>query len=96
MPKTKTEKKEWSGMPTSNADLKKIKTAIDSTHEIFVALEQEKGNLTDIFNELHEEFGIPRRIFNNLAKFAYFGNADVAFGKNEELKEAWDTLEKVE
>lgn len=94
-PKKNPNKVKWTGFPISEADRKTIKTAIDQTHPIMVAIETEKGSLKDIYDEMNEKFGMPRRVFNFLVKCAYYGNQDVTFEKNEELKEAWESYENV-
>ena len=87
---------EWSGMPSSESSLKEIKTAIAQTHECFKTIDNERENLTDIFSDLHAKYGIPRRIFNKLAKFSYYGNAEQQFSKDAEIQDAWEAIEKVE
>lgn len=88
-------KVEWSGMPTSEAALTEIKNAITQTHPCFNTIEVEKSNISDIFSDLNQKYGIPRRVFNALAKFSYFGNADDQFNKNSEIQDAWNAIEKV-
>lgn len=95
MPKTKTEKKEWSGMPTSEAELKQIKAAIDATYQSYSVLETERAQLKDIFLDINTKTGIPRRVFNFLAKSNYFGNAQETISKNSQLEEAYEAVEKV-
>lgn len=89
-PRKNPNKPEWTGMPSSSAALEEIKTAIIQSHPCLSAIEAEKSNLSDIFNELNQKYGIPRRVFNALVKFSYFGNADIQFNKNAEIQEAWD------
>ena len=83
---------EWTGMPTSENYVKDIKTLITSTHPSFSAIDNEKENLSMIFDELHIKYGMPRRIFNKLAKWSYYGNAEDQFEKDEEMKDAWLTI----
>ena len=94
-PRKNPNKPEWSGMPTSEYVLKEIKTAITQTHECFRAMDTEKENITDIFSELNQKYGMPRRVFNKLAKFSYYGNAEQQFSKDAEIQDAWEALEKV-
>ena len=94
-PRKNPNKPEWTGMPTSDAAIQEIKNAIAQTHPCFNAIEAEKSNLTDIFSELNEKYGMPRRVFNALAKFSYYGNADDQFNKNSEIQDAWEALERV-
>lgn len=95
MGRQRKNKVEWSGMPSSAAALTEIKNAVMLTHPCLTAIENEKANISDIFNELHVKYGIPRRVFNALVKFSYYGNADAQFKKDNELQEAWEALEKV-
>lgn len=95
MSRPRKNKPEWSGMPTSEAALSEIKNAIIQTHPCFNTIDVEKSNITDIFSEINQKYGIPRRVFNALAKFSYFGNADVQFNKNSEIQNAWEAIEKV-
>lgn len=94
-PRKNPNKPEWTGMPNSDAAIQEIKNAIAQTHPCFNAIEAEKSNLTDIFSELNEKYGMPRRVFNALAKFSYYGNADDQFSKNSEIQDAWEALERV-
>lgn len=80
---------EWTGMPTSVTQLKDIRNSITATHSSFSAIDNEKENLNMIFDELHAKFGMPRRVFNKLAKFSYYGNAEEQLEKDEEIKDAW-------
>ena len=86
---------DWTGMPEAEGARKEIKIAIEQTHPCFAAIENERGNIKDIFDDLHAKYGIPRRVFNSLAKFSYFGNADEAFSKNEEIQNAWEALDTI-
>lgn len=94
-PRKNPEKPEWSGMPTSESILKEIKTAITQTHESFRTIDNERENITDIFQEMNAKYGMPRRVFNKLAKFSYYGNAEQQFSKDAEIQDAWEALEKV-
>jgi hypothetical protein len=95
MAKQKKVKVEWGGMPTSDGDLKVIKASIDGTFDIVKDIENAKDDLTDYFKELHEKFGMPRRVFNFLVRTNYKGNASEVIDKNSELEEAYDALQKV-
>lgn len=83
---------EWTGMPTSLTQLKDIRNSITATHSSFSAIDNEKENLNMIFDELHAKYGMPRRVFNKLAKFSYYGNAEEQLEKDEEIKDAWITF----
>ena len=80
---------EWTGMPNSEEKIKDIKISITATHPSFSAIDNEKENIKMIFDELHAKYGIPRRVFNKLAKFSYYGNAEAQFEKDDEIKDAW-------
>lgn len=80
---------EWTGMPISEEQLKDIRISITATHSSFSAIANEKENLNMIFDELHSKYGMPRRVFNKLAKFSYYGNAEEQLEKDEEIKDAW-------
>ena len=95
MARPKKNKVEWSGFPTSEAQKKEIKNYIESTRDSMITIENEKHLLTDTFNEVHEKYGMPRRVFNFLVKANYFGNQEATFEKNEELKNAWEEFNQV-
>lgn len=80
---------EWTGMPNSEQKIKDIKISITSTHPSFSVIDNEKENIKMIFDELHAKYGMPRRVFNKLAKFSYYGNAEAQFEKDDEIKDAW-------
>lgn len=94
-PRKIPQKPEWTGMPNSESALKDIKATILQTHASFQAMENERAQIQDIFSELHTKYGMPRRIFNKLAKFSYYGNANEQFSKEEEIQKAWAVLEQV-
>lgn len=85
----------WSGMPTSEAELKQIKAAIESTYDSFVAIETARSDIKDIFDDINARTGIPKRVFNFLAKANYKGNAYETIQNNTELEEAFEALNKV-
>ena len=96
MARQKKQKVEWSGMPIAEGQLKEIKDAILLTHESLNTIEDAKSNITEVYDGLHEKYGIPKRVFNALMKFSYFGNAEIQFKKDTELQEAWEAIEKVQ
>ena len=61
----------------------------------FAAIENERWNIDDIFEEIHQKYGIPKRVFNNLAKFFYYNNAQESFSKNNKLQDAWDAISDI-
>ena len=91
--KQKTEKKKWTGMP-SGSDLETIKTAVESTYEPMRELEDLKGQIKDIYDEVKAKTGIPKRIFNFLMKNNYFGNGLEVLSKNSEIQDAYDAVTK--
>ena len=88
-------KVQWSGMPTNDATLKEIKGAIENTYEQYRVIAEAKDNLKDIFDDIHARTGMPRRVFNFLAKTNFKGDAYETIHKNNELEEAHDALSKV-
>lgn len=95
MGRSKKDKIVWTGMPSNEGDLKAIKTALLSTHESFRTIDNEREQLTDIFSELHAKYGIPKRVFNKLARFTYYNNANEQFSKDAEIQEAWEAIDKI-
>lgn len=86
---------QWGGMPSDEATLKEIKGAIESTYDQFNAIEEAKAEIKEVFDDLHVRTGIPKRVFNFLAKSNYKGNAYETIQSNSELEEAYDALNKV-
>ena len=93
--KKKSTNVEWHGMPTDAPALKEIFAGILATYESFKAIDNEREQLKDIFEELHAKYGMPKSVFNSLAKFSYYGNADEHFSREDEIQDAWDILSKV-
>lgn len=85
----------WTGMPSNEAQLKEIKGAIESTYDSYSTIASAKEDLKDIFDDIHERTGIPRKIFNFLAKSNYKGNAYEAIQSNTELEDAYNALQQV-
>lgn len=93
--KKKSTNVEWYGMPTDEAALKEIFAGITATHESFKTIDNEREQLKDIFEELHAKYGMPKSVFNSLAKFSYYNNADEHFSREDEIQDAWDILSRV-
>ena len=93
--KKKSTNVEWHGMPTDTPALKEIFAGILATYESFKAIDNERKQLKDIFEELHAKYGMPKSVFNSLAKFSYYGNADEHFSREDEIQDAWDILSRV-
>ena len=88
--------KQWEGMPTDEATLKEIKAAIESTYEAYSTIENAKVDLKDIYEDLRERTGIPKKIFNFLAKTNYKGNGYEQIQQNRDIEEAYDQMQKVD
>lgn len=88
-------KVEWKGMPTNENELKEILAAIDSTYEYYQEIENAKEQIKDIFEDIHERVGIPKKMFNFLAKSNFKGNGYEQIKANSELEEAFEALQKV-
>jgi len=85
---------EWYGIGEANQEqLKSIRDAITCTFEVMHKIEQAKQEYKDIFEAVHEKTGIPRRLFNFLAKDNYKGNGREEVAKNNELEEALDVMD---
>lgn len=95
MGRKKNENKiEWKGMPTSEEELKQIKAAIESTYSDYQAISVAKDSINDIFEDIHARTGIPRRVFNFLARSNYTGNGQETIYKNTALQEAYEAIER--
>ena len=93
--KKKTTNVEWHGMPTDAAALKEIFASMLATHESFKTIDNEREQLKDIFEELNAKYGMTKSVFNRLARFSYYGNADEHFSREDEIQDAWDILCRV-
>ena len=93
MKKAKTEKKQWSGMP-SGSDLEAIKTGIEQTYEPMREMENLKEQIKDVYDDLKAKTGIPKRIFNFLMKNNYYGNGLEVLSKNSEIQDAYEAVTK--
>lgn len=96
MAKKESNKKEWGGMPNDDITLKEIRAAVESTYDSYSTIENAKSDIKDIFDDIHERTGIPKKVFNFLAKSNYKGNAYEQIQQNSELEEAYEALQKVE
>ena len=97
MGRKKNENKvQWKGMPTFEEDLKKIKAAIDSTYEDYQMISQARESLNAIFEDIHAKTGIPRRIFNFLARSNYTGTGHEIIYNNTVLLEAYEAIERLD
>lgn len=85
----------WNGIPSDEVTLKKIKQAIDNTYGSFITIESAKEEIKEQFKSIHQQTGIPKRIFNFLAKSNFKGNADETIQTNSELEEIYEALNKV-
>lgn len=92
MARPKKEKKQWTGLQANSPEFKIIKDGVASSYTVLQELENAKGEFKEIFDEVHAQTGIPRRVFNALCKWNYLGNAFEDFSKNEEMKATWETL----
>ena len=93
--RNKSENKvEWKGMPSSEAELKMIKAAVESTYSEYQAIATAKDGIKDIFEDIHAKTGIPRRVFNFLSRTNYTGNAYETINKNTALQEAYEAIER--
>lgn len=91
----KEEKVRWTGMPSSEAELKEIKAAIEATYDPYLQMAEAKANIKDIFDDLNARTGIPKKIFNFLAKANFKGDGFEQVQVNTEINEAFETLQKV-
>lgn len=86
---------QWNGMPSDEATLKEIKAAVESTYDSYHTIEESKADIKEVFDDIHVRTGIPKKVFNFLAKSNYKGNAYETIQSNTELQEAYDALNKV-
>ena len=86
---------QWNGMPSDESTLKEIKGAIVGLYEQFHTIDEMKAEIKEVFDDLHVRTGIPRKVFNFLAKSEYKGDGYETIQKNSELEEAYDALNKV-
>ena len=91
----KKEKVEWGGIPTGEL-LKEIKAAVKAAKPSLEAIETEKAQIEDCFQEIHMKTGIPKRVFMFLLKSEYFGTAEETIQKGDDLKDAWEVYQNAE
>ena len=56
---------------------------------------KQKAEIKEVFDDLHVRTGIPRKVFNFLAKSAYTGDGYETIQKNSELEEAYEAINRV-
>lgn len=86
---------QWNGMPSDEATLKEIKGAVVGLHDQFRTIDEQKAEIKEVFDDLHVRTGIPRKVFNFLAKSAYTGDGYETIQKNSELEEAYEAINRV-
>lgn len=91
----KKEKVEWNGIPTGEM-LKEIKMAVKAAQPSLSAIETEKAQIEDCFQEIHQKTGIPKRVFMFLLKSEHFGTAQETIQKADDLKDAWEVYQNTE
>ena len=88
--------KKWNGVPSDDAELKELKAAVESTYDMFDTIENAKADIKDIFEDIHARTGIPKKIFNFLAKCNYKGDGHEQIAQNDELTSVFDSLQRVD
>ena len=83
---------EWTGMPSAEGAKREISSCLQAVQTNLSAIKMEQDSFDDVYKELNVKYGIPKRVFNFLAKAMYEGNQEETFAKNAELKAAWEAL----
>lgn len=89
-------KPQWTGMPSAKNELEEIRTAINSTYDIYSQMNTCKEELADIYGELKAKYGMPKKVFNFLAKNNYTGTFMEVISSNNELTEAFEAFDSKE
>lgn len=89
----KSETVQWSGIPQNDTEEKRVLAeSILVASEAFRELEEAKAHIKEIYDDVKEKTGCPKRIWSFLVKSAYFANGMDSIQKSEEVKEAHEVL----
>lgn len=86
---TKKSKKVEFVMPTSPADVLKIKNAVKEASNSLLRIEAERENIKAICEVLNDELGLPNAKFNEITKLYHKQNYSEVVAKDEEKVELY-------
>lgn len=86
---TKKSKKVEFVMPTSPADVLKIKNAVKEASNSLLRIEAERENIKAIRDTLKDELGLPNAKFNEITKLYHKQNYSEVVAKDEEKVELY-------
>lgn len=86
---TKKSKKVEFVMPTSPADVLKIKNAVKEASNSLLRIEAERENIKAIREVLNDELGLPNAKFNEITKLYHKQNYSEVVAKDEEKVELY-------
>jgi hypothetical protein len=81
-----------STLPSNPTDIKKIDSALEEISNSKTRIEAERELIKEISDNLNEEFDIPKKLINQLAKVYHMRNFATEVSEQEEFQEAFETL----
>jgi len=85
---------EMNNMISNPADRKKIRDALQEISNSFTRIEAERDLIKDIKNDLVEEFQLPKKTLNKMAKTFHKQNIDVEQAEFDQLMELYEEVTK--
>ena len=79
-------------MPTSPTDIQKINDAIKEADGSFIRVASEKDLIKCIADKMHSELGMPKKLFNKMAKTYHKQNYDKEVAEHEPFEEIYDKV----
>ncbi len=79
-------------MPTSPTDIQKINNAIKEADASFIRIASEKDLVKAIAERMHSELGMPKKLFNKMAKTYHKQNYDKEVAEHETFEEIYDRV----
>lgn len=79
-------------LPSDPKILGSIDSSLQEISNCKTRIDAEKDCIKDIVQKLHEEYQIPKRLINRLAKVWHLRNFVEEVTHDEEFQEAWDQI----
>lgn len=79
-------------IPSSPKDQEKIRRVLQTISESYTRIESEKDLIKDEIDALAEEFKIPKKFLNKMARTFHRQNFDQQVGEQEDFTQLYETI----
>jgi len=79
-------------LPSSTADLAKIKSAMQECSGAMLRVEGERTYIKEAIKELSDEYNIPKKILNKLLRTYHKNNKDQVIAETEQFEAAYEAV----